>query len=351
MNAEQLQSLSQIDLNFIQSENNVKYKIVIPFLNAFGHTELALEHAAQGSRIDINIGNKIIVETKALGQNINNHVQQLADYAGIEEPVLAILTNGKHFRIYSPHWRRGRTRFSEKIIYEFELSNLSDIRLLERLEKILSFKFYKSEAFIDHVEEREKEILLAEKEIEDLKATKQVQLSELQQEINELKEREQEIKDQIFSKEQIIADIRANKIPEIESKKANIFFPTNLSSTNVVSATPTTTIRVPTISTDSVGDKFKIENLNRGVIGFGHILANGNFIVLAGSTISTRTATKFQTSAPSAFRKRQQYVTDGTIDSDRKFTRDVEFNSKSGAASVILGDSADGNRQWVKVSQ
>ncbi len=80
MNVEQINRLARTDLtNIIPSENNVKYKIVIPFLQSFNHVDLDLEHAAQGSRIDINIGNRIIVETKALGQNINMHVQQLSD--------------------------------------------------------------------------------------------------------------------------------------------------------------------------------------------------------------------------------------------------------------------------------
>ena len=152
MNIERLDSLANTDFtNFIQSENNVKYKIVIPFLQAFNHVELDLEHAAQGSRIDINIGNRIIVETKALGININNHVQQLSDYSGKELPVLAILTNGRHFKIYSPQWRHRRT-FAEKVIYEFELKDLTDLQLLNRLEKIIGFSNYENDEFFEHVE-------------------------------------------------------------------------------------------------------------------------------------------------------------------------------------------------------
>lgn len=110
MDTKQLTELATLDIsNLIQSENNVKYKIVIPLLQSFGHQHLDMEHAAQGSRIDINIGNKIIVETKALGQNLDIHVQQLSDYCGREWPVLAILTNGRNFRIYSPQWRHQRT--------------------------------------------------------------------------------------------------------------------------------------------------------------------------------------------------------------------------------------------------
>ena len=116
MDVKRLTELAAFDLtNLIPSENNVKYRIVIPFLQSFGHEHIDLEHAAQGSRIDINIGNKIVVETKALNQHLDNHVQQLSDYCGREWSVLAILTNGRDFRIYSPQWRRQST-FREKII-------------------------------------------------------------------------------------------------------------------------------------------------------------------------------------------------------------------------------------------
>ncbi len=349
MKAEQLNTLSRTDFtNFIQSENNVKYKIVIPFLHAFDHVDLDLEHAAQGSRIDINIGNKIIVETKALGQNINNHVQQLSDYVGRELPVLAILTNGRYFRIYSPHWRRGRTKFADKVLYEFETKDLDNIHLLERLEKILSLDNYKSELYLDYIEEREKEILQTEKEIEEIKEIKHVQILELQQEINELKEKMQEINDQIISKEQIVIDISANKIPEIYTKKTDIFFPVNILATIISNGEETSTNRTLTTTTDSVGDKFKIENHKKGVIGFGRILSNGNFLVLKGSIISKSTVTKFQTSAPSAYKKRQEYLNNETINVDFTFIKDVEFNSKSGAASLILGDSANGKKEWIK---
>ena len=80
MNLNRLTELAAFDLkNLIPSENNVKYRIVIPFLQAFGHEHIDLEHAAQGSRIDINIGNKIVVETKALNQHFFDKTLLLAD--------------------------------------------------------------------------------------------------------------------------------------------------------------------------------------------------------------------------------------------------------------------------------
>ncbi len=47
MDRERLIQLACLDFSdFIQSENIVKYKIVIPFLQAFDHHDLHLEHAA-----------------------------------------------------------------------------------------------------------------------------------------------------------------------------------------------------------------------------------------------------------------------------------------------------------------
>jgi len=225
MNIERLNSLANTDFaNFIHSENNVKYKIIIPFLQAFNHVDLDLEHAAQGSRIDINIGNRIIVETKALGQNINMHVQQLADYCGKELPVLAILTNGRNFRIYSPQWRQLRA-FTEKIIYEFELKHLTDINLLNRLEKILDFTNYDSLEFIDHIEQREKEILKIKLEIDELKLLKKSEVNEVKDEIQDLKIQIQELNEQIKLKEKFVSEVESGNIPELESLASDYLIP------------------------------------------------------------------------------------------------------------------------------
>ncbi len=216
MNIEKLKSLTKTDFtHFIPSENNVKYKIVIPFLQAFNHENLDLEHAAQGSRIDINIGNRIIVETKALGVNLDNCVLQLGNYSGRELPILAILTNGKNFRIYSPQWRQLRT-FSEKLIYKFELHELNNDVLVNRLEKILAFKNYESDEFISHIEEREREILEAGKKIAEIKKRQSDQLPELASEIDKLKNDLHEIGERIKDKEKKITDIKYNKFPEVE---------------------------------------------------------------------------------------------------------------------------------------
>ncbi len=350
MNRELLTTLSTLDTDtFLQSENNVKYNIVIPFLHAFGHSNIDLEHAAQGSRIDINIGNKIIVETKALNQDINKHIQQLSDYVGRESPVIAILTNGRHFRIYSPHWRKGRNHFIKKVIYEFQLENLSDIELQDRLNSILSRDNFKNESFIDNVELREKEILDIEIKIDYYDKKQKEELLNLSHEINDLKEQENVIRDQIEAKVQIVKNLRSTKSPELIELEKSIFYPGIKNVEKRPISDPQSPRKPSDITSNLAGVRYKIENQRKGVTGYGHILENGKFLVHKGTIISDRTAPQFKTSSPSAHRKRDELVASGTITEDRKFSMDYEFNSKSAAASVILRDSADGNKQWVKV--
>lgn len=346
MDIKQLAKLSALDLsNFISSENNVKYNIVIPMLQSFDHQHLDLEHAAQGSRIDINIGNKIIVETKALGQNLDTHVQQLSDYCGRERPVLAILTNGRSFRIYSPLWRRQRT-FSETMIYSFDIKDFGNIQLLNRLEKILGLKSYQSGVFFDNIEQRENEILKANREIDELKQSKAGEVSALKTELSELIEKLQALTTQIKVKELAIAEYESQRIPEIESLASDLFLP--IITTNHI-ITPNRII--PPRYTDEVhkkGEKLVINSHRNGVLAYGYLLDDARFTVLNGSTISKSTAPKFQTSARGAFELRARYCGDNTINSNNEFTRDVTFNSISQAASVILGDSKNGNREWTK---
>lgn len=351
MNIERLNGLANTDFtNFIQSENNVKFKIVIPFLQAFNHVDLDLEHAAQGSRIDINIGNRIIVETKALGQNINMHVQQLADYCGKELPVLAILTNGRHFRIYSPQWRQLRA-FTDKIIYEFELKNLNDINLLNRLEKILDFTNYDNLVFIDHIELREKEILKIKLQIDELKSLKKSEVNEVKDKIQELKNQIQELNEQIKLKEKFVNEIESGNIPELESLASDYLIPFLVTKPDIIIPKSTTssnfTTASPTVYAKKVGQRLTINSPKNKILAYGYLLENEEFFVEKGSTISIDTAPKFQTSARKAYELREGFLRQGIINSERQFTVDKIFNSISQAASVIMGDSKNGNKEWV----
>jgi hypothetical protein len=225
MDVNRLSELAVFDLkNLIPSENNVKYRIVIPFLHAFGHEHIDLEHASQGSRIDINIGNRIVVETKALNQHLDNHVQQLSDYCGREWPVLAILTNGRDFRIYSPQWRR-QSNFRDKIIYAFNIAELKDEQLLNRLEKILGRDNYQNEKFFDNISQREKELLEVGRKIDDLRRVQNGSILELKTEIGRLKEQLRELNNQILQKEKALSEVESVEVPGVEALLSEFFVP------------------------------------------------------------------------------------------------------------------------------
>lgn len=182
------------------------------------------------------------------------HVQQLADYCGKELPVLAILTNGKHFRIYSPQWRQLRA-FTEKIIYEFELKHLTDINLLNRLEKILDCTNYDSLEFIDHIEQREKEILKIKSQIDELKLLKKSEVNEVKDEIQDLKIKIQELNEQIKLKEKFVSEVESGNIPELERLASDYLIPFLVSMPSLVTRSVITALNNTTFSSENITNK------------------------------------------------------------------------------------------------
>jgi hypothetical protein len=168
-----------------------------------------------------------------------------------------------------------------------------------------------------------------------------------------LKEKHQELTTQIKVNEQAISENESQRMPEIESLAADLFL--QIITLNPI--IPTNRIMLPrrnhrnTHNTDEVhknGERLVINNHRNGVLAYGYLSDDRRFSVLNGSTISNSTAPKFQTSARGAFELRARYCNDGTINLNKQFTRDVTFNSISQAASFILGDSKNGNKEWTK---
>ena len=104
---------------------------------------------------------------------------------------------------------------------------------------------------------------------------------------------------------------------------------------------------IPTNPPKRIGQRLIINSPKNGVLAYGYLLENEEFIIESGSTISIDTAPKFQTSARKAFELRESFLRQGIINSDRKFTVDKTLNSISQAASVIMGDSKNGNKEWI----
>ena len=95
--------------------------------------------------------------------------------------------------------------------------------------------------------------------------------------------------------------------------------------------------------------KYKIDKSKKAVLAFGFIQENGKFIILKGSKIASEVSENFEANAPAPFKRRNSLIAEGAIDENFAFTRDVSFNSKSNAASLVLGHSANGNFFWVPV--
>jgi len=143
------------------SENNVKYKFIIPFLECFGYKdkEIDFEHAAQGNRIDIFIQSDygIVIETKAYNINLDQHIDKLKIYCDAKRPVLAIIANGEEIRFYSPFWR-SKKDFRDTIIYSIKRSDLTNNDTVNRLEKIISKDNLYNGLIDENIQEREKEL-------------------------------------------------------------------------------------------------------------------------------------------------------------------------------------------------
>ena len=70
-----------------------------------------------------------------------------------------------------------------------------------------------------------------------------------------------------------------------------------------------------------------------------------HFIVFKGSRIATDTVPSFAQYYPNAYDLRNQLISDGVI-ANNLFTVDYDFDSLSLAASVVVGRTANGYREW-----
>lgn len=94
-------------------------------------------------------------------------------------------------------------------------------------------------------------------------------------------------------------------------------------------------------STPKTPSEFVLQS-NRGASARGIPVADG-FAVLKGSVISEDTTSGL---ANSLLHKRNQLLSDQTIDQNRQFTKDCIFTSPSTAAAIVLGRSANGRTEW-----
>lgn len=152
-----IDGLERIDLSLVEmkkqgNEENVKNMIVVPFLEALGWKKIQHmdfeHHVLRNKRADIAIffdktidTPNVIVETKKLYENLDNHITQALQYAFDKGVEYVVLTNGNVFRVYKSFIPN--TTENKRLLKEINRTELID-RFTE-IKHILGIDEFKAE--------------------------------------------------------------------------------------------------------------------------------------------------------------------------------------------------------------
>ena len=127
-----------------QGEEATKQGLILPVLhhlgwNPFDVQEVYPEYSIQNRRVDyslrVNSYDKVFIEVKKIGEDLERHQEQLLSYAFRQGVKLAILTNGIIWWFYLPlhegSWEQRR-------FYTIDLQSQSTIDITEKLTSFLS---------------------------------------------------------------------------------------------------------------------------------------------------------------------------------------------------------------------
>jgi hypothetical protein len=162
-------------------EENVKFKVIIPFLELLGHKKenLDLEYGTRGGKeIDIFIKGlpkdcKVLIDAKNYTEDLRDHIEQIKNYTFSEAALITVIANGTEIRIYSP--LRG-VEFERSILYSIKRENLVEDSMWGILSSLLGYEALQNKNAIKVIETREKEIkdTIAEEEKIDGEYTEKV---------------------------------------------------------------------------------------------------------------------------------------------------------------------------------
>ncbi len=161
-----LAQLSQANIG--PSEEDLKLKFLVPLLEALGHERgsLDFERTGKAGRPDVVIRRLgVVIDTKAYGNNLNDHLVQLGNYAVHEGAVIAVITNGEEIRLYSP--LRGIS-FERSLLHSISQSEIAQERGIEVLSNFLSRKSLANGQANWHIDTRDKELREAYARLDEL---------------------------------------------------------------------------------------------------------------------------------------------------------------------------------------
>jgi hypothetical protein len=104
-----LAQVAQLPMSDLISEENVKIKVILPMLRAFGYDDSDFNYERRTGRgyVDVSVERfqtGIVVEAKSPRTRLDRFIEQLESYVfhrhGAERTTIAILTNGELFNIY-----------------------------------------------------------------------------------------------------------------------------------------------------------------------------------------------------------------------------------------------------------
>lgn len=183
-------------------EENVKIKLTIPLLQFLGYDvqkDMDFEHHVRNKRADIALmfegKPKLIVETKDLDEDLDNHIDQAVDYASKKGVDWVILTNGIQIRLYKSYI--SGVPPEDRLIFDTTLKELT--KTFPSLEERVSKQNLRTAEKITKEAEEVRENVTAKILIEDLANCKSMLFSDLLDQFKIRYKRDEKFKEVIDS--------------------------------------------------------------------------------------------------------------------------------------------------------
>ncbi|MBP6187982.1 MAG: DUF4357 domain-containing protein [Azonexus sp.] len=352
-----------------KNEEHVRLAIVARLLdvldwNIWNPTEVNTEFSPvrneDASRVDIAVfmppqyhRPAIFIEVKAVGKltpYIDSAETQLRDYNRNNQAEISVLTDGRLWRFYLAS---AAGEFKQKCFEDLDL--LSTELSIADIEK--TFRLFLS-----------KETLLNGNSVEQARIfLRRTDDQRTMFDVLPIAIRDAEL-DPTSSKVQCFVARCAEKGVICTQEDARQFIlnnPTGPIPSNVIArealtshptVTPTDRVASPPEATNQ-SHRLELKNAshtvrlsnNRGANATGRNLPNKKFLVFAQS-IAAPTTPSFRADRSASFEKSQELIQQGILvplpDGTFRLMRDIEFSSSSAAASVFMGTSASGPREW-----
>jgi len=352
-----------------KNEEHVRLAIVARLLNALGwnvwnpievNTEFSPVRNEDASRVDIAVfmppqyhRPAIFIEVKAVGKltaNIDFAETQLRDYNRNNQAEISVLTDGRLWRFYLAS---AAGEFKQKCFEDLDLLS-SELSITDQ-EKTLRL-FLSKETLLNGNSVEQARIFLRRTDDQRTMfdvlpiAIRDAELDPTSSKVQCFVSRCAE-RGVICSQEdarQFILNNSTGPVPSsVIARDAATSRPA-IVPTERVEARLEATNQSHRLELNSANHALRLSN-NRGANATGKKLPNRKFLVFAQS-IAAPTTPSFRADRSASFEKTQELIQQGILmplpDGTFKLTRDVEFSSSSAAASVFMGTSASGPREW-----